>query len=130
MTADNTVCYLITRKTAELCHTVKETTDMIPTPEKRIAEFENMGFGMFIHYGLYSQLGQGEWIMDSAKMSREEYAKLADTFTAADCKIQFFMTVKLPIMVQGRAISRKKIIFYPFYYYFCGLKFLKSEKWL
>ena len=57
---------------------------MIPTPEKRIAEFENMGFGMFIHYGLYSQLGQGEWIMDSAKMSREEYAKLAGTFTAAD----------------------------------------------
>ena len=57
---------------------------MIPTPEKRIADFENMGFGMFIHYCLYSQLGQGEWIMNIARIGREEYAKLADTFTAAD----------------------------------------------
>ncbi len=57
---------------------------MIPVPEKRIADFENMGFGMFIHYGLYSQMGQGEWIMNSAKISREKYAKLASTFTARD----------------------------------------------
>ena len=35
---------------------------MIPVPDKRVAEFENMGFGMFIHFGLYSQMGQGEWI--------------------------------------------------------------------
>ena len=35
----------------------------IPKAEKRIADFENMGFGMFIHYGLYSQLGQ-HWQRD------------------------------------------------------------------
>ena len=35
----------------------------IPVPEKRIAEFENFGLGMFVHWGIYSQLGQGEWIM-------------------------------------------------------------------
>ncbi len=57
---------------------------MIPVPEKRIADFEKMGFGMFIHYGLYSQLGRGEWVMYSAKMTREEYTPLADTFTAKD----------------------------------------------
>ena len=33
---------------------------MIPLPEKRIAEFENRAFGMFIHWGLYSTLKQGE----------------------------------------------------------------------
>ena len=32
--------------------------------EKRIELFEKMGFGMFVHFGLYSQLGQGEWIFD------------------------------------------------------------------
>jgi hypothetical protein len=32
----------------------------IPKAEQRILDFENMGFGMFIHYGLYSQLGRGE----------------------------------------------------------------------
>jgi alpha-L-fucosidase len=24
--------------------------------------FKDAGFGMFIHYGLYSQLGKGEWV--------------------------------------------------------------------
>ena len=56
----------------------------IPVPEKRIADFENMGFGMFIHFGMYSQLGRGEWIMNIADMPVEEYSKLKDTFTAKD----------------------------------------------
>ena len=29
----------------------------IPTPEPRIARFERMGYGMFIHWGLYAHLG-------------------------------------------------------------------------
>lgn len=54
----------------------------IPVPEKRIAEFENRGFGMFIHWGLYSQLARGEWAMDLLHIPKDEYEKLADTFTA------------------------------------------------
>lgn len=54
----------------------------IPAILPRIAEFENFGFGMFIHWGLYSQLGRGEWIWNLAKMPKEEYVKLFDTFTA------------------------------------------------
>ena len=41
-----------------------------------------MGFGMFIHYGLYSQLGRGEWVQHIEKIPKEEYIKLAETFTA------------------------------------------------
>ena len=45
-------------------------------------------FGMFIHWGLYAvpagqwggQTGYGEWIMNSAKISRAEYATLAKQF--------------------------------------------------
>ena len=48
----------------------------VPVPEKRIAEFENFGFGMFIHWGIYSQLGQGEWVMNIAGIPKEEYKKL------------------------------------------------------
>ena len=55
----------------------------IPTPEKRIAEFENFGFGMFVHWGLYAQLGRGEWIQHQAKIPVPEYEKLATTFTAS-----------------------------------------------
>lgn len=55
----------------------------IPVPEKRVAEFENFGFGMFIHWGLYSQLGRGEWVKHMENIPMEEYAKLKDTFTAS-----------------------------------------------
>ena len=30
--------------------------------EKRIKDFENLGFGMFVHFGIYSLLGKGEWV--------------------------------------------------------------------
>lgn len=52
----------------------------VPVPLKRVAEFENFGLGMFVHWGIYSQLGQGEWIMNIAKIPKDEYKKLADTF--------------------------------------------------
>ena len=53
-------------------------------PEKRIAEFEKMGFGMFVHWGLYSQLGMGEWTYCIHKRDMSEYKKLKETFTAQD----------------------------------------------
>ena len=54
----------------------------IPTAEKRIIDFEEMGFGLFVHFGLYSQLGRGEWVQHIDKIPKEEYVTLADTFTA------------------------------------------------
>ena len=56
----------------------------VPIPEKRIADFENLGFGMFIHWGLYSQMGQGEWIQSAHGIPGEEYRKLQGTFTASE----------------------------------------------
>ena len=56
----------------------------IPTPEKRVADFENLGFGLFIHWGLYSQLGKGEWIQAVGGIPKEEYVKLQSTFTASE----------------------------------------------
>ncbi len=54
----------------------------VPSPEPRVARFEQMGYGMFIHWGLYAQLGQGEWVQHLRKIPMEEYAKLKDRFTA------------------------------------------------
>lgn len=56
----------------------------IPTPKQYISDFEQLGFGMFVHWGLYSQLGKGEWIWNIGKMDGEEYCKLKDSFTAED----------------------------------------------
>ncbi len=55
-----------------------------PTPLPRIARFEKLGFGLFIHYGLYSQAGAGEWIQHFRQIPCGEYSRLFDTFTAAD----------------------------------------------
>lgn len=45
-----------------------------------IKDFENMGFGMFVHFGIYSQLGSGEWVKNLHNLSDEEYCPLAATF--------------------------------------------------
>jgi len=56
----------------------------LPVPEPRVARFENMAFGLFIHWGLYSLLGRGEWAQSAEKIDTNEYRKLTDRFTAED----------------------------------------------
>ncbi|MEG0771454.1 MAG: alpha-L-fucosidase [Clostridia bacterium] len=48
----------------------------------RISNFENLGFGLFMHYGLYSQVKRGEWIQWIDKIPASEYAPLINTFNA------------------------------------------------
>lgn len=55
-----------------------------PSPSPRVAGFEKLAFGMFVHWGLYSQLGRGEWVENMERIPRDEYLKLMDTFTAKD----------------------------------------------
>jgi alpha-L-fucosidase len=38
--------------------------------------FREARFGMFIHWGVYSLLGKGEWVMENDKMTVPEYEKL------------------------------------------------------
>ena len=64
--------------------TNNKTEPTIPKPLAHIAKFEKYGYGMFIHWGLYSQIGKGEWIQHNQKISKEEYSKLFDTFDASD----------------------------------------------
>ncbi len=56
----------------------------VPIAKDYIKRFEGMGFGMFVHWGLYSQLGKGEWTYFVENMDMQEYSKLMDTFTAED----------------------------------------------
>jgi alpha-L-fucosidase len=44
--------------------------------------FGDAKFGMFIHWGLYSIVGKGEWAMFNQRIDVEEYAKLATQFDA------------------------------------------------
>ena len=56
----------------------------IPVAKDYIKRFEKMGFGMFVHFGLYSQLGKGEWTYFIDKLDKAQYVKLQETFTAQD----------------------------------------------
>ncbi len=58
--------------------------DAVPTPAPHVAAFENLAFGMFVHWGLYSQIAKGEWSMNVHGIPREEYMKRMQTFTAKD----------------------------------------------
>ena len=46
--------------------------------------FQEARFGLFMHYGLYSQLGRHEWVQLREKIPLETYTLLQKTFTAAD----------------------------------------------
>jgi len=47
---------------------------------ERAAWMDEAKFGLFIHWGLYSKLARGEWVMFQQKIPVAEYAKLAATF--------------------------------------------------
>jgi alpha-L-fucosidase len=46
----------------------------------RLKWWHEARFGMFIHWGLYSQLGRHEWAMEEEGIPIEEYQKLAASF--------------------------------------------------
>ncbi|MEC7878366.1 MAG: alpha-L-fucosidase [Bacteroidota bacterium] len=42
--------------------------------------FSDAKFGLFVHWGVYSILGDGEWVMNNQNISIEEYEKLPSFF--------------------------------------------------
>ncbi len=45
--------------------------------------FREARYGMFIHWGVYSVLGKGEWVRNRERIPEDEYRKLARRFTAS-----------------------------------------------
>lgn len=54
-----------------------------------LAWFQKARFGLFMHYGVYSLLGHGEWVMLNEKIPVAEYGRLKDRFTAAKFDADF-----------------------------------------
>ena len=61
-------------------------TTYTPTAEnlKNRQEFQDNKFGMFIHWGIYSLLADGEWVMFNKKIPYEKYSKIANEFYPHD----------------------------------------------
>ena len=53
-----------------------------PTPENLAArrEFASLRFGIFLHWGIYSEFAQGEWYLNSGNLLQSEYQKAASCF--------------------------------------------------
>ena len=53
-----------------------------PAPEnlKARAWFQDAKFGLFIHWGVYCVLGDGEWVMETRPVNRPGYRKLPNFF--------------------------------------------------
>lgn len=56
-----------------------------PTPEivEAREQFRDKGFGIFIHWGIYSMLGSGEWVLNDPNIYHHEYQNLAGGFYPA-----------------------------------------------
>ena len=60
-----------------------------------IKDFEKLGFGMFVHFGLYSMIGKGEWTKVCNNMTDEEYVPLAEKFNPkSDWATELVQTAK------------------------------------
>jgi alpha-L-fucosidase len=57
-----------------------------PTPEnlKMREWFQDAKFGLFIHWGVYSVLGDGEWVMNQQQIPVKTYEKLPAFFNPTD----------------------------------------------
>ncbi|PYX73663.1 MAG: hypothetical protein DMG78_08135, partial [Acidobacteria bacterium] len=53
-----------------------------PSPENLQArhDYQDMKFGMFIHWGVYSVLGDGEWVFHERHLKLDEYNRLPAFF--------------------------------------------------
>ncbi len=77
-------------KGAELASMLKssirfKSSDGVKEPGLRLTDeqiqwWQDLKFGLFVHWGLYSMVGRGEWLMFNEKIPAAEYAKLADNF--------------------------------------------------
>ena len=56
---------------------VRTDLDIPQQPNEKLNWLIEARFGMFIHWGLYSGVGKGEWYMENSGTSPEEYRKLA-----------------------------------------------------
>lgn len=51
-----------------------------PGMQKARADFQDRKFGMFIHWGISSMLGDGEWVMNNQNIDKKDYVRMLPAF--------------------------------------------------
>ena len=67
----------------------------VPSKENLDARkwFDSARFGLFIHWGAFSVLGAGEWVMNNRNIQVQDYARLLDIFNPVDFDAQKWVKV-------------------------------------
>jgi alpha-L-fucosidase len=67
-------------------HNVSAQEAYVPSPENLEARawFQDAKFGLFVHWGIYSLLGSGEWVMQVRGIPASDYEKVANFFNPID----------------------------------------------
>lgn len=58
-----------------------------------MTQFQDIRFGMFIHWGLYSLLARGEWVMHTERIPVAEYEKLVPQFNPVKFKADEWVSI-------------------------------------
>ena len=69
--------------------------------------FRDARFGMFIHWGLYSIWGRGEWVMHREKIPFPEYRKLADKFNPEKLKMKDWASLAVEAGMKYMVIRKR-----------------------
>ena len=69
------------------------TEDELLLPQQDMQWFKDAKFGMFIHWGLYSIIGKGEWVMFNKRIDKDTYANLAKQFDAPKFNADTWTTI-------------------------------------
>lgn len=67
----------------------------LPTKENLAArqQFQDMKFGMFIHWGASSVLGHGEWVMNNRGIRAEDYKLLQNVFNPTEFNAKEWVSI-------------------------------------
>ncbi|MCD8483447.1 MAG: alpha-L-fucosidase [Verrucomicrobia bacterium] len=72
-----------------------------PAVPARLQRYENLAYGLFLHWGLYSVQADGEWYRFHHKIPQEVYGQLMQRFTAeafdADALVRFAKKSRLSL---------------------------------
>ena len=74
------MCLVYVLAALTLCMTQAAPAAEIPPLDQRAAWFREARFGLFVHWGVYSLVGKGEWLQETAKIPVKEYVQLYPQF--------------------------------------------------
>lgn len=69
--------------------------------------FTQAKYGLFMHFGVYSLLERGEWVMFNEAITLDEYSKLKDQFTAEKFDADFITDLVLDAGMQYVTITAR-----------------------